>query len=146
MRVVCDTAPIVAATDRRDPAHHFAASLLRQLGRQVHIPDPVIAETDALLRRRVGTESARMFLATISRGEHQVMFLSPGIVRRATHIDARYADLNLGFTDAVVMAFAERHDLPILTFDFRDFRATAPERGEWRLVVDESRYLDATRG
>jgi hypothetical protein len=44
------------------------------------------------------------------------------------------------------MAFAERHDLPILTFDFRDFRATAPERGDWRLVVDESRYLDATRG
>jgi len=33
------------------------------------------------------------------------------------------------------MALAERDDLPILTFDFRDFRATQPRRGYWRLVV-----------
>ena len=32
---------------------------------------------------------------------------------------------------------AERHDLPILTFDFRDFRATESARGPWRLVLSE---------
>jgi hypothetical protein len=42
------------------------------------------------------------------------------------------------------MAVAERQKLPILTFDFEDFRATRPSRGFWRLVVDESRYQDAT--
>jgi hypothetical protein len=41
------------------------------------------------------------------------------------------------------MAYAERHELPILTFDFHDFRAATPERGHWRLVVDEQRYRDA---
>ena len=35
------------------------------------------------------------------------------------------------------MAYAERHDLPILTFDFRDFRATESARGPWRLVLSE---------
>jgi hypothetical protein len=35
------------------------------------------------------------------------------------------------------MAYAERHDLPILTFDFRDFRATSSTRGPWRLVLSE---------
>lgn len=71
------------------------------------------------------------------------MFVTPGIVQRSVEIDATYADLDLGFTDAVVMACAERHDLPVLTFDFRDFRATSPERGEWRLVVNESQYRAA---
>jgi predicted nucleic acid-binding protein len=44
--------------------------------------------------------------------------------------------------DASVMAIAERHELPVLTFDFAHFRATRPEGGHWRLVVDESRYAD----
>jgi predicted nucleic acid-binding protein len=58
-------------------------------------------------------------------------------------IDARFADLDLGFVDAAVMAFAERHQLPVLTFDFEDFRAAPPARGSWQLVIDETRYLDA---
>jgi hypothetical protein len=146
LRVLCDTGPIVAATDRRDPAHDLAGDLLRGLGRDLVIPDPVVSEADGLVRARVGDHSARLLLSSISQGEHRVMFLTPGLLRRAVEIDALYAPLELGFTDAVVMACAERHDLPILTFDFRDFRATAPESGEWRLVVDESRYREAVGG
>jgi hypothetical protein len=44
------------------------------------------------------------------------------------------------------MALAERHDLPILTFDFEHFRATRPRRGYWRLVVDEARYAESAAG
>jgi predicted nucleic acid-binding protein len=66
------------------------------------------------------------------------------LFRRAVEIDARHADLGLGLTDASVMALAERHDLPILTFDFEHFRAAPPPDGYWRLVVDEARYADAT--
>lgn len=58
-------------------------------------------------------------------------------------IDAGVADLDLGFADAAVMAIADRHDLPVLTFDFEHFRATTPARGFWRLVVDEARYREA---
>jgi hypothetical protein len=42
------------------------------------------------------------------------------------------------------MALAERHRLPILTFDFAHFRATRPRRGYWTLVVDEARYAEST--
>ena len=42
------------------------------------------------------------------------------------------------------MAYAERHHLPVLTFDFEDFRATRPAKGHWRLVIDEARYVEAT--
>jgi predicted nucleic acid-binding protein len=51
--------------------------------------------------------------------------------------------LDLGLVDGFVMAFAERHQLPVLTFDFEDFRAAPPSAGSWQLVIDEGRYLDA---
>jgi hypothetical protein len=35
------------------------------------------------------------------------------------------------------MAIAERHELPIFTFDFADFRATESASGPWRLAIDE---------
>jgi predicted nucleic acid-binding protein len=146
MRVLADTGPIVAAANRRDRAHELAVALLSELGRELVVPVPVAVEADQLLRARVGPHSARAFLAAMATGEHTVAFLSPGLVRRAVEIDAAYAALDLGLADATVMALAEREGLPILTFDFEDFRAARPRRGHWRLVLDEARYMDATSG
>ena len=140
---MADTGPLVAATNRRDRAHALAAALVTELGRELLIPEPVLVEADQLLRARVGTSAARSFLSAVARGEHSVAFLSAGLLRRAVAIDLSFADLDLGLADASVMAISERHSLPILTFDFEDFRTTRPARGFWRLVVDEARYLDA---
>lgn len=104
----------------------------------------MLVEVDQLLRSRVSSRSARAFLRAVAAGEHTVAFLSSGLLRRAVEIDARFADLDLGFVDGCVMALAERMRLPILTFDFEHFRATRPARGFWRLVVDEGRYAEAT--
>jgi predicted nucleic acid-binding protein len=88
-------------------------------------------------------EPARLFLRSLADGEHSLVFLSPGLFRRAVELDARYADLDLGLVDASVMAIAERRGLPVLTFDFAHFRATQPAAGEWRLVVNESQYAES---
>lgn len=146
MNVVCDTGPLVAAANRRDRAHHLAAALVTRVGRELLVPDPVILEVDQLLRHRVGSAAARAFLSSMATGEHMVAFLSAGMLQRAVEFDARHADLELGFVDSAVMAIAERRELPVLTFDFEDFRATTPKRGHWKLIVDEARYLEATRG
>jgi predicted nucleic acid-binding protein len=142
--VLVDTGPLVSATIRREPAHDLAAGLIAQLGRLLIVPVPVLVETDLFLRKMREAPSARLFLAALAAGAHEVMYLTPGLLRRAVQIDARYADLGLGLVDAAVMACAERHDLPILTFDFRHFRAAPPERGAWRLIVDEERYAALT--
>lgn len=140
MKVVCDTAPLLAAINRRDQAHLLAASLVTELGRDLLIPEPVLVEVDHLVRARVGARAARVFLAEVAAGVHTVVAGTPRLFRRAVDIDAKFADLDLGLVDAVVMAVAERDDLPILTFDFADFRAAPPEGGWWQLVVDEDRY------
>jgi predicted nucleic acid-binding protein len=144
VKVVADTGPLVAAVNRRDRAHGLAAALVTELGRDLLVPDPVLVEVDQLLRGRIRAEAARSFLGAIVAEEHSVVFLTPGLLRRAVEIDTQFADLDLGLADAAVMAIAERHRLPVLTFDFEDFRATRPSSGFWQLVVDENRYLEAT--
>jgi uncharacterized protein len=144
VRAVADTGPLLAAAHRGDPAHALAAALVTALGRDLLVLSTVVVEVDQLLRSRLGARAARSFLSALAAGEHTPAFLSPGLFRRAAEIDARFADLDLGLVDASVMAYAERHALPILTFDFEHFRAAAPERGYWRLIVDEGRYHDET--
>ena len=141
---MADTGPLVAAANRRDRAHGLAAALVTELGRDLVVPLPVAVETDQLLRARVNPVAARSFLSALVDGEHAVSYLNSGLIRRAVEIDRRFAELDLGLTDAAVMAVAEHQALPILTFDFDHFRATRPGRGFWRLVVDEARYSDAT--
>ena len=143
MKVVADTGPLVAAANRRDEAHELAASLVTELGNDLVVLGPVVVETDHLLRGRIGAHAARAFLGALVAGEHETAFLTPVLLRRAVEFDDRYADLDLGLTDGAIMAFAERHAAPILTFDFEHFRATRPRRGFWRLVIDESRYEEA---
>jgi predicted nucleic acid-binding protein len=136
---------LVAAANRRDGAHALAAALVTELGRSLLVPEPVVVEVDQLLRSRVGSDSARLFLEAIAAGEHTLVGGSPGLLRRAAAIDTQFADLQLGYTDAVVMAIAERDQLPILTFDFQHFRAAHPADGYWQLVIDEHRYRQHVR-
>lgn len=100
----------------------------------------MIVEVDRLLRSRVGSHAARLFLQSLATGEHSVAQLSPALLRRAVEIDETYAELDLGYADAAVMAIAERGAQPVLTFDFEHFRATRPRHGYWQLVIDEHRY------
>ena len=144
MKVVADTGPLLAAANRRDKAHGLAAALVSRLGRELMVPDVVLVEVDQLLRARVHQSAALTFLRSMANGDHQIVFLSQGLLKHAVDIDAKYSDLELGLVDACVMAYAERHDLPVLTFDFADFRAAPPESGYWRLVVDEGRFRAAT--
>jgi predicted nucleic acid-binding protein len=143
-KILVDTGPLVSALDARDSAHGVATALLGKLRRRAMIPTPVLAEVDHFVGKRVGGFAARTFLKQVADGLHSVAYISPGLFRRAVELDDRYADLDLGFADTCLMAIAERHELPILTFDFADFRATESASGPWRLVLDENAYRTAT--
>jgi len=137
MKILVDTAPIVAAIHQRDPAHQMARTSMARLRRRAVLPSPVLVEADYLIRSRAGASVERAFLKSIAKGTHEVAYMTAGLMQRAAELDAKYADLNLGFVDASVMAIAERHDLPIFTFDFTDFRATESATGPWLLAVGE---------
>jgi predicted nucleic acid-binding protein len=139
--VVADSAPLIAAASRTDAFHQLARRLVAAAGRDLIVPDPVIVEVDWMLRDRVDIVTARRFLAAITAGTYRRVSLSPSQFEAARAIDERHADLDLGYVDASVMAFADATDSVIMTFDFTHFRAAPPARGRaWRLMVDESEY------
>ena len=123
-KILVDTGPLVSALDGRDSAHSIAGPLLARLRRQALVPTPVLAEVDHFVRSRVGGPAARTFLKSVVGGTFEIAYLSAGLLRRAGELDRRYADLDLGLSDTCLMAIAERHELPILTFDFADFSNT----------------------
>lgn len=138
--VVADTGPLVAAADRTEANHRLASSLVMALGRDLLVPDPVAIEVDWLLRARLGDTQARLFLRAIASGSPRHVPMTATLLERAVAIDERYADLGLGLVDATVMAVAEAERCPILTFDFRHFRAAPPlAGGTWPLFIDEKR-------
>ena len=146
MKILVDTGPLVSAIDRRDAAHKIAAPLIARLHRDAIVPTPVLVEVDHILSSRAGHRAARAFIRATTGGEREIAYLSAGLVRRAAELDNQFADLELGFVDTCVMAIAERHGLPILTFDFTDFRATESASGPWRLALTEHAYRDSLEG
>jgi predicted nucleic acid-binding protein len=140
MKVLVDTAPVVAAIHSGDSAHEMARTVMRKLRRNAVLPSPVLVEADHLIRARSGPMAARLFLRAVARGHHEVAYMTANLLRRATELDDKYADLRLGFVDTSVMAIAERHEMPIFTFDFTDFRATESAKGPWPLAIDEHVY------
>jgi uncharacterized protein len=144
MKVLVDTAPVVAAIHSGDSAHEMAKVAMRKLRRNAVLPSPVLVEADHLIRARSGPAAARLFLRAVARGvargHHEVAYMTANLLRRASELDDKYADLRLGFVDTSVMAIAERHEMPIFTFDFRGFRATESVAGPWRLAIDENLY------
>lgn len=146
MAVVVDTGPLLAAALKRDPAHELAAALIAYGGRDLLIPDPVVAECEGFLRQRNAHEGARRLLAALVEGIWMRVTLTPTVFAQAVAIDRRYKDIGLGLVDASVMAVAAATKSSILTFDFRDFRAAPPlGGGSWDLVVDEAQYMKSVR-
>ncbi len=146
MPVIADTGPLLAALNASDEAHALAAMLIGLEGRDLVVPDPVVVEVDHLARRHLGDEPARRFLQALSSGAYTRGVLTTTLFAEAVAIDRHYADLGLGIADTSVMALAAATGHPILTFDFRDFRAAPPRSGgSWPLVLDEARYAQGLR-
>jgi hypothetical protein len=126
-----DTSGVIAAADRRD-RHHDAVTAAMADGSSMLIPASILAETTYMLRRRLGALGERAFLEGLIDGEplvdHEDRLL------RVVALIAKYADLDLSFADAAVVACAERHGGTILTLDRRDFDVVARGEGSITLV------------
>jgi uncharacterized protein len=101
----------------------------------------VIVEVDQIVRARMSGDAARSFLDALVRAILVRVPIDRGLFDRAVEYDRKYPGLGLGIVDASIMALAERERAVVLTFDFRDFRATKPLRGGfWRLAIHEDRF------
>jgi uncharacterized protein len=125
--LIVDTGPLYAAMDRADVDHGRCANLLAEAAEPLVVPVPVVVELDWLATSRLGRGPFSEFLADVADGAVQIAELVPADYERVRGLLSAYADLDLGFVDAAVVAIVERlGEHKLATLDHRHFTVIRP--------------------
>lgn len=126
--VVVDTGPLIALADVDDEHHQKCVGWFDHFSGSVIVPASVVVEVCWLLGRRVGPAAEAAFLAGLTGDDPRIEALVSADYERASLLVERYADLDLGFVDASVVAVAERLRIDtVATINRRDFHVVRPE-------------------
>jgi uncharacterized protein len=125
--LILDTGPLYASLDRSDQDHAACRALIETAREPLVIPAPVLVEVDYWIHARLGPGALVALLADIESGAYVVAdLLAPDYARVRELVD-RYADADVGFVDAAVLAIVERLGEPKLaTLDRRHFGLLRP--------------------
>lgn len=129
--VIVDTGPLIAVADRDDSHHQGCIDWFDRHTGTVVVPAPVVVEVCWLLDRRIGPAAEAAFLAGLVGDDPRIEELISADYQRASQLVERYADLDLGFVDASVIAVAERLGIEtVATVNHRDFHVVRPAHVE----------------
>jgi len=129
--LILDTGPLFASLDRSDADHAACRQLIETATEPVVIPSPVLVEVDYWISQHLAVGALVALLEDIDAGAYRVQDLVTADYRRARDLCDRYADADIGFVDAAVMAIVERLDEPKLaTLDRRHFAIIRPAHRE----------------
>jgi predicted nucleic acid-binding protein len=124
--VLLDTGVLYAYYDRSDAWHARAKKLIATEQGGLILPAPVIPEVDWLLGQRLGAGSRFALYEGIAGGYYLVADLPKAAYARLGELNRRFADLDLGYVDAAIVALAETLGLKrIATSDRRHFEPVA---------------------
>lgn len=127
MALILDTGPLYASLDRSDNDHATCRNLIETADEQLIIPAPVLVEVDYWIHARLHAGVLVALLDDIVSGAYAVEELLVEDYRRVRDLCDRYADADVGFVDAAVLAVVERLNEPKLaTLDHHHFRTLRP--------------------
>jgi hypothetical protein len=124
--ITLDTSAVFALLNRLDPDHAATAAELRSDSGPNLLPCAIMAEVAYLVESRLGHAAMDALLGDLETGAFSID-CGQDDLPRVRALARRYADLPLGFTDAAVIACAERNGGRVLTLDSRDFGIVARE-------------------
>lgn len=127
MALILDTGPLYASLDRSDADHSACRRLIESAGEPLIVPAPVLVEVDYWIHARLHAGVLVALLDDIADGAYIVADLRAEDYRRVREVCDRYADADIGFVDAAVLAIVERLNEPKLaTLDRRHFGLVRP--------------------
>jgi predicted nucleic acid-binding protein len=129
-----DTSAVVALANRGDPDHARVRGAFVEDGGPYLVPTGILAEICYFLEARFQADVLDTFLDHLERSLF-TLDCGEGDLTRIRSLVRRYADLPLGYADAVVIACAERSGGRVLTLD-RHFTVVV---GEGTIEVFPSR-------
>ncbi len=131
MALILDTGPLYASLDRSDADHAACRALIESADEPLVIPGPVLVEVDYWIHQRLHPGVLVALLADIEARAYVVADLGVSDYARVRELCDRYADSDIGFVDAAVLAIVERLDEPKLaTLDRRHFSLFRPRHRE----------------
>jgi len=129
--LILDTGPLYASLDRSDQDHAACRSLIEGADEALVIPAPVLVEVDYWIGQRLTPGALVALLADIEAGAYVVADLTPSDYARVRELCDRYADADIGFVDAAVLAVVERlGETKLATLDRRHFSLLRPRHRE----------------
>jgi hypothetical protein len=127
MALILDTGPLYASLDRSDQDHVACRALIEAADEPLVIPAPVLVEVDYWIQQRLSPGALVALLADVESGAYVVADLTLDDYARIRELCDRYADADIGFVDAAVLAIVERLGEPKLaTLDRRHFGLLRP--------------------
>jgi uncharacterized protein len=125
--LILDTGPLYASLDRSDQDHSACRALIEAAQEPLLMPAPVLVEVDYWIHERLNPGALVALLSDIESGAYAVVDLVAADYPRVRELVDRYADSDIGFVDAAVLAIVERLNEPKLaTLDRRHFSLLRP--------------------
>jgi uncharacterized protein len=132
MTAILDTSFLFALTDQGDRNHQVVLAVAQNVNEPLVLPVVVLPEVCYLIASRLGHQAMRRFVFSMTPDSVQVESLTPGDLVRVHEILEQYADSQLDFTDAVIVAITERLNITrVYTLDRRDFSIIRPSHCDY---------------
>ncbi len=135
MTVVLDTSFLFALTDLTDLTdrnHDRVLAVVQSINEPLLLPSVVLPEVCYLIASRLGHQAMRKFIANLVVIGVQIESMTATDLERINQILEQYADSQLDFVDAVIVAIAERLEITrVLTLDRRDFSIMRPRHCDY---------------
>lgn len=127
MAVLLDSGFLLASLNSYEAEHQATIRVLESIREPIVFPVPAITEVAYLLARDIGNEAAADFISSLADTELILEVPLEDDYLRSAEILRQYADANLDFVDALIVATAERLNIKqLLTLDRRDFQLIRP--------------------
>ena len=123
--LVADTGAVLALLDRDDRHHQAVRAIFEANPGGWILPWAILPEVDYLASTRLGQRAHRLWLDDLAEAALSVEWGRDDDLAGAHALIARYASLEMGLVDALVMVTAERLDADIATLDLQHFGAVA---------------------
>lgn len=134
--LILDTGVLFAALDRDDRDHTACKRLLTGKWAPFLVPAPVLPEVDYLVTQALGPAPMFALVDDIARGALAVVDLIREDYVRIAEVLRKYADCDVGFVDAAVLAIVERMgEKKLATLDHRHFGGVLRARHVSRLKL-----------
>lgn len=132
MTAILDTSFLFALTDQSDRNHQRVLTVAQRASERLVLPVVVLPEICYLIASRLGHQAMHHFVASMTPDAVQVESMTTEELVRIKQILDIYTDNQLDFTDAAIVAMAERLAITrVYTLDRRDFSIIRPQHCDY---------------